>query len=250
MELLHTAFGSTVTLLLTLVGFKYQGSATTLFREHSFVISLFIIDILVYIIAFVNVVAIRSTSTSSSTTTSSSENSNTILTYKHIFLTSGAVGCELLLFILVTLVRWFVINMFVLLIFEVLRRWHRQIKELLLTVTSSLFVPAINYLIHSMFQPLYSNGFWMLTILCVWGQEIFATYPLFTREIRAEQDREVGTICNYIFCNNIVFHSALCGEDSWFLRIYNSGLSFSSEAGRANMEHEAAGGDVQMIHMV
>ncbi|GMN50437.1 hypothetical protein TIFTF001_019598 [Ficus carica] len=79
-ELLHTAFGSALTLLLTLVGFKYQGSATTLFREHSLLISLFIVDVLVYVVAVVNEV-IRATSNTSTTSSCRDSNTGPILYY-------------------------------------------------------------------------------------------------------------------------------------------------------------------------
>ncbi|GMN69474.1 hypothetical protein TIFTF001_038541 [Ficus carica] len=80
-ELLHTAFGSALTLLLTLVGFKYQGSATTLFREHSLVISLFIVDVLVYVVAFVN----EATRTTNSSATSLAPTNKRATHDRHIF---------------------------------------------------------------------------------------------------------------------------------------------------------------------
>lgn len=212
-------------MLLTLVGFKYQGSATNLFKDHSLSTSLFIADIIVYVIAFMK--------NASSSTTSTSN------IYLYIFLISGAIGCELLLFILVTLIRWFMINIFVLIFFEALRRrLHRHIAEL----------HAATYLIQSMFEPLYRNGSYMITRLYEWGQQVFSMlYPL-TRDMRIY---EVGSYMSTTLCNDVLHYSSLNYylENSWFQRINYYG-PFSSTGEISQLEHEAGGGDVQMCDMV
>ncbi|KAI9109092.1 hypothetical protein K1719_019715 [Acacia pycnantha] len=94
----HTVYAYLTGLLLVLIEIKYQGSSSNLFKEHMLMIVFFIISKFVYVITLV---------TFTSDQTSDHQSVDLKVVVCHI---SGTVACELLLLILVSPIKFFIIN--------------------------------------------------------------------------------------------------------------------------------------------
>ncbi|GMN69475.1 hypothetical protein TIFTF001_038540 [Ficus carica] len=135
---LHTAFGFIIGLLLTLVGVKYQGSGTTLFRQNRQIVSLFILTISLYATALVK-----------TTLASRNDNHQSSNSYPAIFLIIGTFASELLLFILLTPLGWSLLNILALVFLAVQYGCHqtgtdRTTTELVPNSVRSLFAAIFN----------------------------------------------------------------------------------------------------------
>ncbi|KAF3440030.1 hypothetical protein FNV43_RR18308 [Rhamnella rubrinervis] len=135
---LHTSFGFIIGLMVTLAGVKYLGTGTTPFKEHSLVVSIFIMFVLVYGIALMRM-TLDDDDDRNSNSAPTNYTSNSLHAYTYILIISGTIACELLLYVVVTPLVWFlIINAFTFIFAVVLRRsCHQQTSEPLLTVSSS-----------------------------------------------------------------------------------------------------------------
>ncbi|EXB37101.1 hypothetical protein L484_020894 [Morus notabilis] len=128
----QTAFSFIIGLLLALVGVKYQGSGTTLFRENRLIVSLFIMTVCLYAMALVKMtLTARSpdqyhdddqTSSNHSLAPPSDDNQTPVL------LVAGTTASELLLYVLLTPLGWFLVNILALVFLGV--QHYRQRRNL------------------------------------------------------------------------------------------------------------------------
>ncbi|PON82948.1 hypothetical protein TorRG33x02_212440 [Trema orientale] len=103
---LHKAFVFILAILMSFLGLKYQGSFTSLISEHSVAFHLFLGDLIVYTVAILLVAQ-------------ETPAPNIIPLFNYIFLVCGVTAVELILFILVTQLKWFlVISAFGLLLYN------------------------------------------------------------------------------------------------------------------------------------
>ncbi|KAF3440029.1 hypothetical protein FNV43_RR18307 [Rhamnella rubrinervis] len=128
---LHTSFGFIIGLMVSLVGVKYLRSGTTLFKEHSIVVSIFIMFVIVYSISLMRMTLDDDDDDRNSNPVPTNYTSNSLHAYSYILIISGTLACESLLYVVATPLVWFlIINAFTFIFAVVLRRtWRQQISE-------------------------------------------------------------------------------------------------------------------------
>ncbi|PON61150.1 hypothetical protein PanWU01x14_147400 [Parasponia andersonii] len=145
---LHKAFVFILAILVSFLGLKYQGSFTNLISEHSVAFHLFLGDLIVYTVAILLVAQ-------------ETPAPNIIPLFNYILLVCGVTAVELILFILVTQLGWF------------------------------LVISAFGLL-------LYNYGYWVLTILHDFSQQALTRFQLTPGTTEQEEGRDVPgrRLCN------------------------------------------------------
>lgn len=159
----HEAIVFLTTVLLALVGVRYQSSDKVL-NTHGGTMLLFIMAEFVYSIAFVVIKLLP-------------QNSDYLPTLNLICFISGLLGWVLLLSTLISPFWSFLIPLCALLIIVVPCLWHKQIYKYLCHTTNLLFKVGCD-----LFQHIYQIALPVINILCDWSQEIFFPnwlYPMF-----------------------------------------------------------------------
>ena len=107
-----------ITLLASLIGLHFQVLGVSPLEKHFTIILLFIMDIIVYTIAYMRI-------------NLQPHNKEYLPILRWICLISGIIACELLVAILTSLFWLFIINFCAILIVEILRLCHQNIYQLL-----------------------------------------------------------------------------------------------------------------------
>jgi hypothetical protein len=114
----HKPFFFFITLLASLIGLHFQVLGISPLKKHFTIILLFIMDIIVYTIAYMRI-------------NLHPHNNEYLPILWWICLISGIIACELLVAILTSLFWLFIINLCAILIEEILRLWYQNIYQLL-----------------------------------------------------------------------------------------------------------------------
>jgi hypothetical protein len=110
----HQPFVFLATLLAFLVGLHFQALNISPIETHFAIILLLIIAAVVYSIAYASPIF-------------QTHNTEYLPIFRLTCLASGILTCELLISLLISPLWWFLINLCISLVVEILRRWHQPI---------------------------------------------------------------------------------------------------------------------------
>ncbi|PON71955.1 hypothetical protein PanWU01x14_067970 [Parasponia andersonii] len=194
---LHKGFGFILTMMSPFIGIKYQGSLNKLIEEHNVTFHLFLANLIVYTVGIL-MVALESPAP------------NNIPLFKYIFLVCGIIAIELILFILVTHLGWF------------------------------LAISAFGFLF-------YNHGYWVLPKLHDLFQQALTRFRLNPRTTQQEEGR-AGDVPLRGLCN--LFHFLGREVSYWFnIRQFLATFSSAAVVAVIEEPHEAGDG-VQISDLV